>query len=100
MIRAARTSDRARLAGLSQLDSAAALGERDVLVAEVGGRLLAALSLTDGRLLADPFEPTLAMQQLLRTRARQLRARSATRHTLGLRLRSALLRHALRTSAD
>lgn len=43
-----------------------------LLLAEVGGELQAALSLADGRVVADPFRSTVALVQLLRARARQL----------------------------
>lgn len=72
-----------RLAGL---DSAPVpFGE--VLGAEVGGRLVAGLSLRDGALIADPFRPTLAAVELLLLRARQLGARPPRRR-LRLRRRS------------
>lgn len=56
---------------LAQLDSAQALRD-PVLVAEVAGRLTAALSLSEDRVIADPFLPTAATVELLRARARQL----------------------------
>lgn len=43
-----------------------------VLLAEVGGELRAALSLADGRVVADPFRHTGAVVDLLHARARQL----------------------------
>lgn len=44
-----------------------------VLLALVDGMPLAALSLTDGRLIADPFHRTAHLVDLLRARARQLK---------------------------
>jgi hypothetical protein len=43
-----------------------------VLLAEVDGQLRAALALTDGTVVADPFHPTADVIDLLRARARQL----------------------------
>ena len=73
------------------------LAERDtadpptgtVLAAEVGGRLLAALSLETGATVADPFAPTRALVDLLRARARQIEPRAGRPRTA---LRD-LLRH-------
>ncbi|HTU98632.1 MAG TPA: hypothetical protein VMF14_22460 [Solirubrobacteraceae bacterium] len=57
---------------LAQLDSAAPLRE-PILVAEVAGRTTAALSLSENRVIADPFVLTASTVALLRARARQLR---------------------------
>ena len=43
-----------------------------LLVAEIDGRVRAALSLPDGRILADPLRPSPAALELLRARALQL----------------------------
>lgn len=56
---------------LAQLDSAAPLSE-PILLAEVAGRVTAALSLSEDRVIADPFVLTAATVELLRARARQL----------------------------
>jgi hypothetical protein len=56
---------------LAQLDSAEPLSE-PILIAEVSGRLTAALSLPEDRVIADPFVRTTATVELLRARARQL----------------------------
>jgi hypothetical protein len=72
-----------RLAGPADtagLDRLAALDSRprpsgDVLVAEVGGEMRAALPLGDGEPIADPFAPTAALLPLLALRARQLERR-------------------------
>jgi hypothetical protein len=42
------------------------------LLAELGGRPIAAIVLSTGAALADPFRPTVAVVELLRVRARQL----------------------------
>ena len=47
------------------------------LVAHTGGRAVAALSLVDGRALADPFERTDSVLTVLRLRARSIRAAEA-----------------------
>jgi hypothetical protein len=41
-------------------------------MAEVAGELRAALSLSDGAVVSDPFFPSAAVVELLRARARQL----------------------------
>jgi hypothetical protein len=41
------------------------------LVAEIGGQLRAALSLTDGAVVADPLHPTAALEALLKVYSRQ-----------------------------
>jgi hypothetical protein len=50
-----------------------------VLVADLDGRLLAAISLVDRCVVADPFEPTAALVELLQARERQLRGSSRPR---------------------
>jgi hypothetical protein len=52
-----------------------------VLVAEVDGRLWAALSLEDGHAIADPFRPSGELAFLLAQRARQI-ARTMPREPL------------------
>ena len=56
---------------LAQLDSAEPLRE-PILIAEVAGRATAAMSLVEGRVIADPFVLTAGSVELLRARARQL----------------------------
>jgi hypothetical protein len=59
----------AAVARLAQLDSAPApAGE--LLAAEVDGELRAAVSLTDGSAIADPFERTVELVELLRAHAK------------------------------
>jgi hypothetical protein len=70
-IRFAQAGDVPALAVLAQLDSSGAL-DLPVLVAELDGRLRAALSLADGSVIADPFHPTSELLDLLHVRARQL----------------------------
>jgi hypothetical protein len=75
-IRIAQPADARALHTLAQLDSRDALNGY-VLVAEVAGELRAALAVSDGTAIADPFRPTAAIVSLLALRARQLRAGEA-----------------------
>ena len=50
-----------------------------LLVAEVGGRVRAALSLDTAEVVADPFAPSAELVDLLRARARQLDGRPERR---------------------
>jgi hypothetical protein len=68
VIRPAYPDDHASLARLAALDSARPLSGA-TLVAERDGRILAALSVADGRAIADPFAPTADLIALLRLRA-------------------------------
>lgn len=62
-------------------DALRVLAERDtarvpagrVLAAQVGGRIVAAISLDTRRVIADPFLPTADAVELLRRRAAQIR---------------------------
>jgi hypothetical protein len=69
VIREAGPDDAPALARLAALDSAEALEGPEVLVAEVAGKPWAALSLPDGRAVADPFRPSGDLLALLRVRA-------------------------------
>jgi hypothetical protein len=73
IIRRATPDDDAGLRRLAALDSKRPPAG-DTLVAEVDGRIHAAVSLTDGRSVADPFRPTAELVDLLRMRATQLGA--------------------------
>lgn len=70
-LRLADGGDRAALLRLAQLDSRR-LPPGPHLLAEREGRIDAALSLSGGDLLADPFRRTAALCQLLRVHARAL----------------------------
>ena len=80
VIRRATRADAAALARLGALDSDRRTGEllarhaaeHDVLVAEVGGTIEAALALNGGLAVADPFRPSAVNADLLALRARQL----------------------------
>jgi hypothetical protein len=85
-IRLATPDDHLGLMRLAALDSADCPPLGRVLVAEVDGELRAALSLTDGSAIADPFHPTLHILELLRTHAAAEAAnRGARRPRLRLR---------------
>jgi hypothetical protein len=70
-LRFAVFDDAPDLLRLAQLDTAEPLSD-PILVAEVSGRLTAALSLLEDRVIADPFVLTGGAIELLRARARQL----------------------------
>jgi hypothetical protein len=70
-LRFAFPDDAQALARLAALDSSEPPAQ-PVLVAEVGGELRAALSLSDGGFIADPFHPSTALIELLCARAHQL----------------------------
>lgn len=72
-LRPAQPGDAAKLARLAELDCRR-LPDAPLLVAEVGGELLAALPL-DGAAdpIADPFRPTAELVELLQLRARSAR---------------------------
>ncbi len=81
-IRYAGPCDEQALGDLAGLDSAR-VPLPPILVAEVDGRLRAAVSLTDSSAVADPFHLTADLVAALRDRADALRASSgdsATRH--------------------
>jgi hypothetical protein len=86
VIRVATAVDVDDLRRLAALDSARAL-LGTVLVAESDGRIRAALSLDEGRAIADPFEPSAPLVELLQTRASLLHAERAQRAHRSGRLR-------------
>jgi hypothetical protein len=87
LIRLAGRGDDVMLQPLAVLDSQAPL-DGDVLIAELDGVVVAALSLQDGRLIADPFAPTAAVGDHLRLRGASIRSQhrrsSAIRRLLRL----------------
>jgi hypothetical protein len=78
-IRRAGAEDRVALSLLAMLDSAQPLRGAHALVAESAGLVLAAISLEDGRVIADPFFPTAHLVELLRARAGSLDAATQPR---------------------
>jgi hypothetical protein len=89
-IRPAHHSDDIALARLAALDSARPL-LGDVTLAEVGGRIVAAIG-SDGRAIADPFEHSAGMVALLRTHEAAGSGRANRAHGLLQRPASAALR--------
>ena len=87
-LRHATAADGRAVAYLAELDEAERL-TGSVLVAFDGDRPVAAMSLDDGRTVADPFTRTANVVDLLRVRARQERSGASRRLGLG-RLRLAL----------
>ena len=91
-VRQSVSADESNLARLAALDSARPL-HGPALVAEADSRLLAALPLGSGRAIADPFEPTAELVELLQLHKEQLaesRGGRATRGRLGSLLRARL----------
>ena len=70
-IRRAGLDDERALRRLADLDSTR-VPDGPVLVAEIGGRAVAAISVVSGESFADPFVPTLELRRLLELRASQL----------------------------
>jgi hypothetical protein len=68
-IRQATSDDAFALRRLAALDDRPAL-HGDALLAEQAGELRAALSLEDGRTVANPFAPTAALVEMLRMHRR------------------------------
>ena len=85
VLRPAQAEDEAALARLARLDSARR-PTGDMLVAEVGGQIVAAVPFGGGRAIADPFRPTADIVELLQARAELLAptARRAPRTRLRL----------------
>ena len=76
VIRPAVAADANALLRLAELDSAL-VPAGDTVVAEQGGSLIAAVALSDGASISDPFRPTADIVALLQLRAAQLRRRQA-----------------------
>src|SRR6187431_962229 len=72
-VRRSTSGDESALARLAALDSASP-PRGPALVAEADSRVLAALPLGSGRAIADPFEPTAELVQLLELRRAQIEA--------------------------
>jgi hypothetical protein len=75
-VRYSVASDLSELARLAALDSATP-PRGPALIAEADSRMLAALPLGSGRPIADPFEPTAEILELLRLRAEQVQTRES-----------------------
>jgi hypothetical protein len=88
-IRLAYAEDYPALARLAELDSAERVPRRPLLIAEIAGEPRAALSLSDGSSIADPFHHTAEIISLLETRAAGAAGpprRAPLRRLAGLRL--------------
>lgn len=82
-VRRAGADDDAALARLAALDSAR-VPAGPVLLAEAGGTPVAAISLADGSVVADPFERTAEYVELLYVRAAHAHAAHERRSRLRL----------------
>jgi hypothetical protein len=78
VLRSAIAADTAALERLAALDSARPL-RGEVLLAQAGDDVRAALSLETGRVVADPFHPTADLVALLRAAAGDAKPRRAWR---------------------
>ena len=91
-VRWAAPDDAPEIARLTELDSASASPRSPLLIGERDGTALAALSLRDGSVVANPYAATADIIALLRLRAQQVQA--GKRATGPRRLPAALLRRA------
>jgi hypothetical protein len=73
VLRLATEADHDTLVRLAELDSKAPL-QGSILIGELHGEPVAAISLTDDRSVADPFRPTAHLLASMRVRARGLKA--------------------------
>ncbi len=71
-LRISTDADHPQLQSIAERDSSVLPGGT-LLVAESGGRLLAAISIETEAVIADPFQRTADAVELLRSRAKQLR---------------------------
>jgi hypothetical protein len=91
VIRLARRGDAGAIRDLEALDGRV-LADGPRLVAEMDDKVVAALSVADGVVAADPFVCTVNAVALLRLRARQLRIAGTRRPVPGLTLIERLAR--------
>jgi hypothetical protein len=73
VIRRALDEDAPALRQLAELDSQSPIGN-EALIGEIDGRPAVAISLADGRVIADPFQSTAPLGAMLNVRARSLSA--------------------------
>jgi len=78
VIRRANDDDALALRRLAQLDGTRLPGG-DMLVAEAGGEIRAALRIEDSAYVADPFFPSRALVGMLDTRAKAIRRTTTSR---------------------
>ena len=82
-IRSATAADSIALARLAELDSATVPAE-PVFVAELGERLIAAVSARDGAAIADPFTRSADAVEIVRRRVQQVGGAPKPRRRLAL----------------
>ena len=70
-LRRAGTTDEAAIARVAAVDSSVP-PKGETLVVAVDGKIVAAMSLDEGAVVADPFEPTADLVEALRLRRTQL----------------------------
>ena len=76
VVRLASERDDETVRQLAELDGASHPLIEPVLIGEIHGRPAAAISLTDGRVVADPFQATSHLTPIMRLRADALKAYS------------------------
>lgn len=81
VMRLSKPSDARALDVLAELDEDSPLTE-PALVAEADGRMIVAIGLDSGRVLADPFSAVADVRALVQLRARQLMGRRSRRPRL------------------
>jgi hypothetical protein len=81
-IRSARADDERALQRLADLDSTR-VPDGPVLMAEIDGQAVAAISVASGESFADPFVPTQELRRLLELRASQLHLPTEERRRRG-----------------
>jgi hypothetical protein len=74
LVRRATAGDHSRIRTLALLDDRR-IGDGPYLVAEIADEMLAAMSMSTGRVVADPFRRTREAVELLRMRAEQIATR-------------------------
>lgn len=97
LIRHATEDDLHDLRLLAELDGQRPL-DGAVLIGELDGAVAAGISVSDGRVIADPFQRTTVLAQVLRMRAAALQAHSR-KPSLPERLHDAMRPFVARTSA-
>jgi len=87
VLRADRPTDEQALRQLAALDSVRPIKGR-ALLAEVDGRAVAAIGIDDHKVVADPFEHTAEVVELLKIRAQRLAPEADHRHGILDRFRT------------
>jgi hypothetical protein len=87
LLRADRPTDEQALRQLAALDSVRPIQGR-ALVAEVDGHAVAAIGIDDGKVVADPFQHTAEVVELLKVRAERSDTKTESRHSFLNRFRA------------